>query len=164
MSSQFMTIGRCSGNMHVWHIHRTYPALPAMQILPGQEYETCTSTTRPLHRRLHIYVLYSPTLFCLSTIMDSFPPSKPRLEQHKPRYFENACLAAGRADGSWNRVNPLFLVLTPGVAELLPGTPFAYKYAARSTDCAFTSSHFAIRLGRAFLGRARALTKKTRPK
>jgi hypothetical protein len=39
MFRQFMPIGRCSGNIRVWHIHCIYPPRPAMKILPGQDNE-----------------------------------------------------------------------------------------------------------------------------
>jgi hypothetical protein len=144
MSSQFVTLRRCSGNMHVWHIHLTYPARPAMQILPGQENETCTSTTTPIHRRRHVYVVSFGTFCFLSTIMDSFLSAfQTATRAAQTTIFENARPAAGRTGGAWNCENPSFLGLTQCVAEHQAGTRFAYKYAARATDCASTSFHFA---------------------
>jgi hypothetical protein len=111
-----------------------------------------------------IRTLFPDTLL-LSTIMDSlFPPSKPRLEQNLPRFLKMRVPAAGWTGGIWNCGKPLFIGLTPGVADPLAGPPFAYKYSARSTESAYTSPHFAARLGRACLGKARALPKQTRPK
>lgn len=95
--------------------------------------------------------------------MDSlFPPSKLATRAAQTAFLKMRASAAEQSGGAGNCEKQLFIGLTSGIADPRKCRPFAYKYSARSSGSASTSSHFPPRLERACLGRERALPKQTR--
>jgi hypothetical protein len=132
------------------------------------------SSTRPVKRNVHVH---HQTLFtggCAQTYyflrhsviyqqlwIHIFRLPNTRLEQHRPRYLKMRASAAGRV-ASPGTVKNSCLLDSRQTSQIPWKALIAYKYSARPTYCAFTSSHFAARLERACLGRERALPKQAR--
>jgi hypothetical protein len=153
-------------------VFRKYVQLAHTQYISGTT--SNASSTRPVKRNVHVH---HQTLFtggCTHTYsflrhsviyqlvrIHIFRLPNTRLEQHRPRYLKMRASAAGRVAAP-GTVKNSYLLDSSQASQIPWKALFAYKYSARPTYCAFTSSHFAARLERACLGRERALPKQAR--